>query len=174
MMTPIKLGGFIVALAAVLALFLVIGNAVGPVGQDDAGTQNSGGHDMTDDSTEPAESAEDSGHGDHGGEAESVPGGLMVSEHDYTLRLASTNLDSGRTTVAFEVTGPDGKPVTEYEPTHDKDLHFIAVQRDMSGFQHVHPTIDESGTWSTELELTPGVWRLFADFRPADHGETMT
>lgn len=98
----------------------------------------------------------------------------MVSEHGYTLALASTLLDSGRKNVTFQVIGPDGDPVTAYAPTHDKDLHFIAVRRDMAGFQHVHPTLDDSGTWSTELDLTPGVWRFFADFQPADHEETMT
>jgi hypothetical protein len=113
----------------------------------------------------------DTAHSSHG---DSRPGGLMVSEHGYTLEIDSGILPTGQATVTFHVTGPDGKPVTEYGPTHDKELHFIAVRRDTAGFQHVHPTMDASGIWTTQLELTAGVWRLFADFRPADHDETMT
>lgn len=169
MTIPFKLGGFIVTLAAVITLTFGVGNAVGPIGQDNDNTHPAGGHDVTE---EPGHG--DPGHGDHGSEASRQPGGLMISERGYTLALASTILDSGRRTVTFQVTGPDGQPVTKYEPTHDKDLHFIAVRRDMAGFQHVHPTLDDSGTWSTKLDLTPGVWRFFADFQPADHGETMT
>lgn len=174
MKTPLKLGGFIVVLAAVLALAFGVGNAVGPIGQD-ANAQHSGGHDMTDGSGHDSSGhGGDSGHGEHGGAAASQPGGLMISEHGYTLNVDSAILDNGRKTVTFQVTGPDGKPVTKYNPTHDKELHFIAVRRDMTGFQHVHPTMDQAGTWSTDLDLTPGVWRFFADFQPAEHGKTMT
>ena len=48
---------------------------------------------------------------------------------------------------------------------HEEDLHLIAVRRDFSGFQHVHPEMAEDGTWTTELDLTAGQWRLFADFK---------
>jgi hypothetical protein len=167
--TSLKLGGFIAALAAVLAVAFGVGNATGPVGQTAQATNHSG-DDMT----------ADAGHGQagHGGTATEQPGGLMNSEHGYTLDLDSTILAAGRAPVKFRVSGPDGKPVTDYEPTHDKELHFIAVRRDMSGFQHVHPTLarsgEEAGTWTTELELTPGAWRVFADFRATAHGETMT
>jgi hypothetical protein len=171
MKTPLKLGGFVAVLAAVLAITFGVGNAVGPIGKDNQNTSHSGGHDKREGS-----GSDDSGHGDDSehGSANNLPGGLMVSEHGYTLVLASTTVNSGRTPVTFQVTGPDGQPVTDYEPTHDKDLHFIAVRRDMSGFQHVHPIVDESGTWTTHLDLTPGVWRFFADFEPAEHGETIT
>jgi hypothetical protein len=114
--------------------------------------------------------ADHSAHGAHG----SQPGGLTISEHGYTIRPTAVILPSGRGPVTFQIIGPDGQPVTGYEPTHDKDLHFIAARRDLTSFQHVHPTLDEAGTWSTELDLTPGVWRFFADFRPAAHGQTMT
>ncbi|MDI3243206.1 hypothetical protein QK292_16775 [Arthrobacter sp. AL08] len=64
--------------------------------------------------------------------------------------------------------------MTEFEAEHEKELHFIALRRDNTGFQHVHPVMDASGIWSTDLILTPGVWRFFADFHPAGHGQSMT
>ena len=64
--------------------------------------------------------------------------------------------------------GPDGQPVTAYDEAHERDLHLIAVRRDLTGFQHVHPTLDPaSGLWTTTLALEPGSWRVLADFVPA-------
>jgi hypothetical protein len=53
---------------------------------------------------------------------------------------------------------------------HEKELHLIAVRRDFAGYQHVHPTRDRAGQWSTQLDLLPGSWRLYADFVPGDGG----
>ena len=90
----------------------------------------------------------------------------MVSQHGYTLTLADERVTPGTDRpVRFTVTGPDGDAVTEYDTQHEKQLHLIAVRRDFSGFQHVHPTLGDDGAWSTDLDLTPGSWRLFADFR---------
>jgi hypothetical protein len=110
-------------------------------------------------------------HNGHGG---ARPGGLSVSESGYTLEFDSTILSRGVQTVTFRVTGPDGQPVTEFTPEHGKELHLIAVRRDTTGFQHVHPVRDEKGTWSIELALEPGDWRFFADIHPAGHEGTMT
>ncbi|MGW6460444.1 hypothetical protein ACWF94_31735 [Streptomyces sp. NPDC055078] len=119
---------------------------------------SSSGHDMT-------------SHSGHGG---ARPGGLSVSESGYTLDFDATILPTGVRTVTFRVTGPDGKPVTEFTPEHGKKLHLIAVRRDTTGFQHVHPVMDEGGTWSVEVTLVPGDWRFFADIHPAGHDGTMT
>ncbi|MGY3684825.1 hypothetical protein [Streptomyces sp. TE33382] len=110
-------------------------------------------------------------HGGHGG---ARPGGLSVSENGYTLEFDSTILSTGARAATFRVTGPDGRPVTEFVPEHEKELHFIAVRRDTTGFQHVHPVMDEKGTWSVGLTLQPGDWRFFADIHPAGHHATMT
>jgi hypothetical protein len=64
--------------------------------------------------------------------------------------------------------------LTSYATTHDKDLHLIVVRRDLSGFQHVHPTLDPQGTWSAKVDLEPGVWRVFADFDPAGDDGAVT
>ena len=75
---------------------------------------------------------------------------------------------------AFQITGPDGQPVTEFDVAHDKRMHLIAARRDLTGFQHVHPEVDADGTWRVNTPLTaPGTWRLFADFTPTG-GEPVT
>ncbi|OLT47574.1 hypothetical protein BJF85_15510 [Saccharomonospora sp. CUA-673] len=156
MKTPVKLGTYVVAVAAAAALAFGVGSAVGPVAQE-TGTHHGEDQDAA---------AE---HGTHTEGQDSDPGGLQVSEHGYTLQLETTTFDPGTRTVEFRITGPDGRPVTDFEPTHEKKLHLVAVNRDTSGFQHVHPQLDDSGTWRADLDLTPGSWRLFADFHPSGH-----
>ncbi|EAQ00903.1 hypothetical protein JNB_12029 [Janibacter sp. HTCC2649] len=156
--TPVRVVGFIAALAAVFGITLGAGRLFGPVDAQPA----SAGHD-THASTEPTGPGDAMGseHSDH------LPGGLQVSQDGYTLRLHHSDLAAGsKTPLDFVVDGPDGKPVTAYTPQHEKELHLIAVRRDFSGFQHVHPTRAADGTWSTTLALTPGAWRVFADIAP--------
>jgi hypothetical protein len=56
--------------------------------------------------------------------------------------------------------------ITDFKETHTKLLHFIAVKKDLSGYQHIHPTLASDGTWSTTAKLTPGTWRFIADTLP--------
>lgn len=155
MNTPTKIAGFVTALAAVFALALGVGNAFGPdaepataVAHDTHGAEES-------DTTQPAADG-----------AADIPGGLMISQDGYTLALAEPAAAAGDDVpVTFTITGPDGEAVTAYDVEHEKQLHLIAVRRDFTGFQHVHPELSPDGTWSTELDLTPGQWRLFADFK---------
>ena len=92
-----------------------------------------------------------------------------------SLVLDHPELRAGkRVPVSFRILDAKAEPVTAYTPTHDKELHLIAVRRDLSGFQHVHPTRDAAGTWSAAVDLTPGAWRFFADFDPAGDTEPVT
>jgi len=154
MNTPTKVAGFVVAIAAVFGIALGVGKAFGPESEPAA----HGGH--TTESSDAMKAAK--------GETD-TPGGLMVSQNGYTFSLADRQAEPGRDVgVSFTIDGPDGKPVTDYDVEHEKRLHLIAVRRDFTGFQHVHPELGSDGTWSTGLDLTPGQWRLFADFKAAD------
>ncbi len=158
MSTPARVVGFLATLAAVFGLALVAGQAVGPVSEPapshQAGHRTGVAHEPAAAVRRPAE----------------IPGGLMVSQHGYSLRLARPQAPAGRDVpVRFSIEGPDGRPVVAYDEEHGTRLHLIAVRRDFTGYQHVHPELHE-GTWTAALDLTPGQWRLFADFKPADAG----
>jgi hypothetical protein len=57
--------------------------------------------------------------------------------------------------------------VTDYQISHGKKLHFIVVNRDLGGFQHLHPALTGGGVWSVPLTLpAAGTYRAFADFAP--------
>lgn len=163
----LRLGAFAGALALAFAGALALGSAVDPIAAADPAPH-------TDD---PA-MGESAGHGDGAGHGEpdaQLPG-LAVSEAGYTLVPSSTFFQPGKQeTLKFTIQGPDGKPVTAYNQTHEKDLHLIAVRRDLSGFRHVHPSRDAGGTWSIPFSFgAGGTWRLFADFQPTGLGKTIT
>jgi hypothetical protein len=95
--------------------------------------------------------------------------GLAAAKDGYRLDSKETTLPSGeRAAYRFTVTGPDGKPVTGFALDQTKRMHFYAVRSDLTGFQHLHPTMAADGTWTAGLaSLAPGSWRVFASFTPA-------
>ncbi|XBB66565.1 hypothetical protein ABFU82_21020 [Nocardioides sp. WV_118_6] len=154
MNTPTRLAGFAAVAAAVFGIALLAGRAIGPVDAEPAG------HD-----THAADTTAGPSEQQAGETTSEIPGGLMTSQNGYTLTLADDRAPAGRDVpVRFTITGPDGAPVTAYDEQHEKQLHLIAVRRDFSGFQHVHPRLAD-GVWTIDLDLTPGTWRLFADFK---------
>jgi hypothetical protein len=92
--------------------------------------------------------------------------GLASVEGGYRLVPGQTRVPVGREVkFAFRILDHDGSPVTSFVTEHERKMHMIVVRRDLSGFQHLHPTMTADGTWTTELTLPDaGVWRVFADF----------
>jgi hypothetical protein len=164
MNTATKAAGFLVALVAVFGLALGAAKLVGPVADsaaaDDAG--HDAGHDSGDTPSGDPSSTEAAAE-----DGADLPGGLMVSQNGYTFVLAEQQAEPGRGVgVSFTIEGPDGHPVTDYDLAHEKRLHLIAIRRDFTGFQHLHPEMSGTGVWSARVDLTAGQWRLFADFTP--------
>jgi hypothetical protein len=97
-------------------------------------------------------------------------GGLSLSAAGYTLVPATSTFEAGRSQpFQFQVQGADRKPVTNFAVVHDKPLHLIVARRDLSGYQHLHPTLASDGTWTVPLTLpAPGSWRAYADFTALD------
>ncbi|MGV9629015.1 hypothetical protein [Streptomyces sp. NPDC003487] len=94
--------------------------------------------------------------------------GLSDTKDGYRLTSKDATLPSGKQTAyRFTVSGPDGKAVTGFALDQTKRMHFYAIRSDLTGFQHIHPTMAADGTWIADLaSLTPGSWRLFASFTP--------
>lgn len=173
MSTPARVAGFLAGLAVAFGAAFAVGRVAdlgmprGSQGAPGTSTHGDGhGGDRAD------------GHGTHSAPAAAtvLPGGLQVAQDGYRLVL-----DHPRTSPApdarltFRIIGPDDAPLTRYTPVHDKELHLILVRRDLSGYSHLHPVRAADGTWSVATPLTPGAWRVFADFDPAgEAGAPMT
>ena len=108
-----------------------------------------------------------SGTGHDPGPSAATVRGLSASTDGLTLELDRTPISRGVTTdVAFRIRDRFGVAVRDFEVEHDKRMHLIVVRRDLTGFQHLHPTMAGSGTW--HAGLTPpeaGSYRVFADFK---------
>ncbi|GAA1477477.1 hypothetical protein GCM10009623_19230 [Nocardioides aestuarii] len=148
MSTPVRIAGFVLGLVAVFLAARGVGavanpvDVATPVAHDDMGAA---GHD-------------DGGHTEQA--VAHAPGGLQTSEQGYTLRVVRQQ------PLRFTVDGPDGHAVTAYDVVHDQPLHLVKVRRDGTGYQHVHPTMADDGTWTARLDLEPGSNRVIADFTP--------
>jgi hypothetical protein len=93
-------------------------------------------------------------------------GGLSLSSVGLTMVPALTTFPAGRAQrLSFKITGAGGAPVTTFAVVHDKPLHLVVIRRDLSGYQHLHPTMAVDGTWTVDLALgAPGSYRAIADF----------
>ena len=100
--------------------------------------------------------------GGHGAAAELS--GLAVAGDGYQLAVTDTTLSAGEATrFTFSVVDADG-PVRQFGEEGGVRMHLIVVRRDLTGYQHLHPTL-EDGRWQTELTLPDaGVYRAYADF----------
>ncbi|MEV6634088.1 hypothetical protein AB0M54_25385 [Actinoplanes sp. NPDC051470] len=101
-----------------------------------------------------------------GGSGSADVGGLSLTSAGLTLAPKSSTFAAGRTQdFSFAIRGAGNAAITTFAVVHDKPLHLIVIRRDLSVFQHVHPTMAPDGTWSIPLTLArPGSYRAVADF----------
>jgi len=96
--------------------------------------------------------------------------GLAAEASGFQFAPAVSSLPAGQpVSFSFRVLGVDGKPVTAFEPDQTKLMHFYLIRSDLTGFQHVHPTMAADGTWTAPLSAAqPGVYRAYASFVAKD------
>jgi len=145
-----KLAGFAAGLAVLFGGAALAGGAVDPLHEKKAAEPEG----MT---------TMDGGHGER---AARPVRGLAVSEGGLTLKLARTTAPRGeRFALAFRIVDRSGRTVRDFDVEHTKRMHLIVVRRDMTGFQHLHPTANAGGEWTVPATLRDaGAYRVFADF----------
>jgi hypothetical protein len=101
--------------------------------------------------------------------------GLAVSEKGLTLQLARRTAPQGRPfALAFRIADRRGRTVRDFDVEHTKRMHFIVVRRDLTGFQHLHPTQAADGSWTAPVTIPDaGSYRVFADFTRAGDAHTL-
>ena len=92
-----------------------------------------------------------------------------------TTAFAEPELRRGRTQqLRFRIVDEQGHAVRDFDVEHTKRMHLIVARRDLTGFQHLHPTMAADGTWSAPLRLAEaGSYRVFADFSHDDQPVTL-
>jgi hypothetical protein len=150
--TPARLGAFGAVLVATFAVAWGVGAAIEPIA-----------------TPEPAPHA---GHDHATGDAVmtgSAASGLSVAADGFRLETATSELAVGDPAAfSFRIVDDSGRAVTAFDETHERELHLVVVRQDLTGFQHVHPTMTVDGSWTIDLAVAePGAYRLYAEFRPA-------
>jgi hypothetical protein len=162
--TSLKLVAFVAGLVIALVGGFGIGRAVGDRSTTDTGAAAPHAH------TPGATATDGTGGHAHGSGAaaagNATVSGLALSDAAFRLEAESTTFRAGRAQpLRFQILDALRRPVTGFTVQHEKPLHLIVARRDLSGFQHLHPTMAPDGTWSVSLTLpTAGVWRAYADF----------
>jgi hypothetical protein len=88
---------------------------------------------------------------------------LAASDQGYAFAPTADSVAADG--FGFRIVGPDGKAVTAFEPEQTKLMHFYLVRSDLTGFQHVHPTLAADGTWTAPTKAAaPGTYRAYASF----------
>jgi hypothetical protein len=140
---PVRLGAFAAVLAVVFGAAAALGAAVHP-----------GRPSVCSDA--------------HGATMSHEPLGLAVAQDDAAIAPAAFAAVAGRPAlVRFRIVGRDGATIRSgFQVEAERRMHVIVVRRDLTGYQHLHPTQAADGSWTVALQVPqPGAYRLFADFQ---------
>lgn len=159
MSTAAKLASFSAVVLLTFAVAIAAGRELDPQKPAGLGESESTHASSEADSMEMAS-------GDHGAAATHPVRGLAVEDDGVRLIVETPELERGKSEkINFRVVDRAGETVRDFAPTHTRRMHLIVVRRDLTGFQHLHPTMSADGTWSTTAALPEaGSYRLFADF----------
>jgi len=156
--TPTRLAAFGAALSLAFGGAALAGAAIDP----------------TDEGPARQHAAEGARHGaDSGGEPLS---GLAVAHAGYAFEIDRRLFSAGDTApFTFRITDQGGRALRDgFQLQHERELHLIVVRRDTAGFDHLHPTRGQDGTWSVDLNLrAPGAYRAYADFMVGGEKRTL-
>jgi len=90
---------------------------------------------------------------------------------DYRLQLRTEPVavrPGERVRLFFTFLHPDSDVVVkEFEEVHTKLFHLFVISQDMEHFEHIHPTMDDEGTWTIETSVPrAGYYQVLCDFMP--------
>jgi hypothetical protein len=102
--------------------------------------------------------------------------GLSATASGLTFTPSTKTLAVGKPAeFTFQIRGSDGKSVTTFADDQTKLMHFYLVRSDLTGFQHIHPTMAGDGTWTAPVQaLQPGSYRTYASFIAKDKAGKQT
>jgi hypothetical protein len=115
------------------------------------------------------------GAAEAGSDAPQPVRGLAVADGDLRVVVDDAELPRGReTTLRYRIVDRRGATVRDFDVEHEKRMHLILARRDLTGFQHLHPSQTRDGGWRTRVTLPEaGSYRLFADFSHGDEARTL-
>lgn len=91
---------------------------------------------------------------------------------EYPLEVSQQpdSLNPGDTvTLTFRVLHPStGETITHFELVHEKLMHLFLVSENLEFFAHLHPALQDNGTFTLRARLPyGGMYRMLADYYPS-------
>jgi len=150
----------------IVASALMVLSLLSACGQTDRASQENQNHSAH--TNEQTEEHSDS-HGGHGDEPT-----LQQEELEAFFTFASGTAKAQEATeLTIAISDTDGNPVHEFERSHEKLLHLIIVDHDLSYFSHIHPEFQGDGTFTIDTTFPRGgEYKAFADFVPSGGSNT--
>ncbi|HZU55148.1 MAG TPA: hypothetical protein VFA06_04720 [Actinocrinis sp.] len=92
--------------------------------------------------------------------------GLSATSGGFTFAPTTTRLTAHQPqALHFKIRDAQGAVMTAFVPDQTKMMHFYLIRSDLTGFQHLHPTMAADGTWTASLAaLAPGDYRAYVAF----------
>jgi plastocyanin len=108
---------------------------------------------------------------DKSGQPESAAQAMQAGAHVTRLAFSSepSTIPVGKpVTWTLKVTdAKTGAPLGGFETEMTKKMHLVVVKRDLSWFNHIHPTLGQNGTFTVQAVLpSAGSYKLYADYTP--------
>ena len=92
--------------------------------------------------------------------------------HCISSNVSKLNLQSNTSSkYQFAILDESNTTIKAFDTVHEKIMHVIVIRKDLTDFQHIHPTFDQqTGTFTLEDLNMPnnGPYRICADFTPSD------
>jgi len=69
----------------------------------------------------------------------------------------------------FRISHPGtGERILKFETVHERQFHLFVISQDMTHFQHIHPELQQDGTWVIDVTVPKaGYYKVLSDFLPA-------
>ena len=171
-----RVTSFVAVLFVLFGGAALAGGAIEPHGSDPtARNDERGDHTSAAGDDEMSTSTHAQKGATHGGDAAQPVRGLAVADDDLRVVVEQPELHRGRTeALRFRIVDERGRTARDFDVEHEKRMHLILARRDLTGFQHLHPSQGTDGTWSAAVRLdAAGSYRLFADFSHEDTPQTL-
>jgi len=169
--TPVRRRALAFAVAPLLILAACASGTDAPADTpvDDAAAAATDPADMAGDVASGKDAGKDAGHGDDGHDHDhgSAGGGTAPSAEGFTFEPLAASFDAGFSgEFAFRIVEDvSGAAVTGFEEHHEKAMHLILVDHELTEYLHLHPEMDADGVWRTPVAFpVDGFWRVVADF----------
>jgi hypothetical protein len=101
---------------------------------------------------------------------------VMASGNDYKVQaefaFSTDRLQAGQDAqLSIKLADANGQPIKRFSIYHEKKLHLIIVNRELTYFDHIHPEFAGDGLFTIATRFPAGgEYKLIADFVPKGQG----